>query len=30
MQDMPRDARMFFAAFAIAAAGLWCWLGGMI
>jgi hypothetical protein len=30
MQDLPRDAHMFLAAFAFAAAGLWCWLGGMI
>lgn len=30
MQDLPRDARLFFVAFAAAAAYLLCWLGGMI
>lgn len=30
MRDLPRDAHMFLVAFAFMAAGLWCWLGGMI
>ena len=30
MQDLPLDARLFFLAFAAAAACLLCWLGGMI
>lgn len=30
MRDLPRDAHMFLAALAFAAASLWCWLGGMI
>ncbi|CAN5187295.1 hypothetical protein BH10PSE8_BH10PSE8_18500 [soil metagenome] len=30
MRDLPRDAHMFLAALALATAGLWCWLGGVI
>ncbi len=30
MRDLPHDARMFFAAFALVAVVLWGWLCGMI
>lgn len=30
MQDLPRDAYMCLIAYACVAAGLWCWLSGVI